>query len=163
MRLLDGLWNFGHVTEHFLVRSSSAFSLSKSCSRILILCQSPPSSRFKTRPQDLTSRSTRSGSLLFYSSDFRWSPFAFNVRELSYLKNLMHPGTVYSTSSVNSNPSSNSFIDRLLCFGTLYIACEANLRQPSFPNSLYRSLLLSFVRYALHRLIPFPINPLIHL
>ena len=50
MGLLDGLWNFRHVTEHFLVRS--AFSLSKSCSRILIFCQSPLSSRFKTRPQD---------------------------------------------------------------------------------------------------------------
>ena len=31
----------------------------------------------------------------------------FNVRELSYLKNLVHPGTVYSTSSVDPNPSSN--------------------------------------------------------
>ena len=68
---------------------------------------SPPSSRFKTWPQDSTSRSTCSRSLLFYSSDFHWSPFMFNVRELSYLKNLMHPGTVYSTSSVDPNPSLN--------------------------------------------------------
>ena len=125
---------------------------------------SPPSSRFKTRPQDSTSRSTRSGSLLFYSSDFRWSPFAFNVRELSYLKNLVHPGTVYSISSVDSNPSLNSFHwSSPLFWYTLH--CLRGRFATTLPpsNSLYRSPLLSFVRYSLHRLIFSPVNPLIHL
>ena len=108
--------------------------------------------------QDLTSRLDLKinlfRSLMFYSSDFCWFPFALNVRELSYLKNLVHPGTVYSTSSVDSNPSSNFFIDHLLCFGTLYIACKANLQLPSFPNLLYWSPLLSFVHSASSHSVP---------
>ena len=103
--------------QNFKVCQASAFIIPGGPARVLTyLCffvssfflWLPLSSRFKTQPQDSTSRSTRSGSLLFYSSDFRWSPFVFNMRELSYLKNLVHPGTVYSTSSVNPNPSLNT-------------------------------------------------------
>ena len=151
-------------TRDWTLSCAFSFSLSLQCSCILILCQSPLSSRFKTRPQDSTSRSTCSGSLLFYSSDFCWSPFTFNVRELSYLKNLVHPGTVYSISSVDSNPSLNSFHwSSPLFWYTLH--CLRGRFATTLPpsNSLYRSPLLSFVRYALHRLIPFPVNPLIHL
>ena len=143
---------------------SCAFSFSL---KVLLLHPHPLSITSILKIQDSTSRLDLKINLfrspMFYSSDFCWSPFALNVRELSYLKNLVHPGTVYSTSSVDSNPSSNSFIDHLLCFGTLYIAREANLQLPSFPNLLYWLPLLSFVHYALHRLILFPINPLIHL
>ena len=88
---------------------SCAFSFSL---KVLLPHPHPLSITSVLKIQDLTSRldlkinSFRS--LLFYSSDFCWSPFAFNMRELSNLKNLVHPGTVYSTSSVDPNPSSNT-------------------------------------------------------
>ena len=144
---------------------SCAFSFSL---KVLLPHPHPLSIASVLKIQDSTSRldlkinSFRS--LLFYSSDFCWSPFVFNVRELSYLKNLMHPGTVYSTSSVNSNPSLNSFHwSSPLFWYTLH--CLRGQFATTLPpsNSLYWSPLLSFVRYSLHRLIPFPVNPLIHL
>ena len=158
--------------RNFKVRQASAFRVVPAARVLTYLCffvssfflWSPPSSRFKTWPQDSTSRSTHSGSLLFYSSDFCWSPFTFNMRESSYLKNLVHPGTVYSISSVNSNPSLKSFHwSSPLFWYTLHCLWGqfATTLPPS--NLLYQSLLLSFVHYTLHHLILFPVNPLRHL
>ena len=163
---------FSHVSEISKSVNQAHFVPGRPARVLTYLCffvssfflWSPPSSRFKTWPQDSTSRSTHSGSLLFYSSDFCWSPFTFNMRESSYLKNLVHPGTVYSISSVNSNPSLKSFHwSSPLFWYTLHCLWGqfATTLPPS--NLLYQSLLLSFVHYTLHHLILFPVNPLRHL